>query len=392
MCQLGKELSAARQLTAELLAENSANAVQDKTPLWFADTRIEARSASRSPKKQKNCLTDFQTGEEVMDDVETRIRTLEHELQRSQASRMERHQRSALWLDRATSTETLLELRQSALTSSATQLSQSGRLFADSCSWPTSPNASQSWLHFTPPPVRADEDLQTSKNASQHVVPSRISGLPNLPMDDTDFGWARGPHDSCHFILPNVLLVGSYPGAPTEPLHTSKIRSLLKAGIDCFVCLQESWELRTRCPAYIDLAQEMFHQLHWSHGSRNAPLECWHCPIPDQSVTTIARLEAAVATIVDRILSGRRVYLHSWGGNGRAGTVACALLVKAYGLSAEEAGSYFMVTHRTRRSHNSWSPGCWPHSPAQFAQVKQMEVVGRELSAQRLPRLEPWTS
>jgi len=49
-----------------------------------------------------------------------------------------------------------------------------------------------------------------------------------------------------------------------------------------------------------------------------------------------------------------------------------------------------MAVHGMRLAHNMWSPGCWPHSPAQFAQVRQQESQGPDLCAQRLPKLEEW--
>jgi hypothetical protein len=187
-----------------------------------------------------------------------------------------------------------------------------------------------------------------------------------------------------------MLLAGSYPGAAAEPEHTAIIRALLMSGVDSFLCLQEHWELKSRCRPYVSVAQIIKAQLDWKRCANLQQLEFWHCPIPDQCVTTPSQLEVAVATLVDRLLAGRRVYVHSWGGNGRVGTVACALLVKLYGMTTEEAKCYFMSTHSTRKAHNKWSPGCWPHTQAQFAQVRQLEGQGPELSAQRLPSLKEW--
>jgi hypothetical protein len=227
----------------------------------------------------------------------------------------------------------------------------------------------------------------TSLQPGIDYIPSLIRGLPDLPMPTADLSWAMGPHETCNYLLPGILLVGSYPGAAADTWHNEKLASLMAAGVDSFVCLQELWELRAQCPPYIHLTHVLAEQRNWLSASKGSPPEHWHCPIPDQSVTTLERLEAAVATIVDRLLAGRRLYLHSWGGHGRVGTVACALLVKAYGMSAEEAQDYFMATQSTRGAYNIFSPGCWPHSVEQFAQVKQLELSGRGLSDQRLPRI-----
>lgn len=213
--------------------------------------------------------------------------------------------------------------------------------------------------------------------------------MPELPSLEEDLGWATGPHDTSNYVLPGRLLAGSYPGGRSESEHVAKLRALLAAGVDTFVCLQETRELHSRFRPYIGTLRRL-------SGEREGkddcdPLDFWHCPIPDGHITTTHQLEAAVATIVDRLKAGRVVYVHCWGGHGRTGTVIAALLVKVYGLTVDQARDFFMATHGQRRVRGGGGPGHWPHSERQYRQVKDLEGLGPELSGKRLAPLEDWT-
>ncbi len=48
-------------------------------------------------------------------------------------------------------------------------------------------------------------------------------------------------------------------------------------------------------------------------------------------------MDAALADLRARIGAGECVYLHCWGGRGRAGTVGACALADLYGLSADDA-------------------------------------------------------
>jgi protein-tyrosine phosphatase len=49
------------------------------------------------------------------------------------------------------------------------------------------------------------------------------------------------------------------------------------------------------------------------------------------------RVTELVEDLQQRLEKGEVMYVHCWGGRGRAGTVGACLLIKAYGLDAEEA-------------------------------------------------------
>lgn len=236
--------------------------------------------------------------------------------------------------------------------------------------------------------LRADSASPVEPQARQPTedtsVPSRVPGLPPLPLGGP-FAWARGPHDTCNFVLPGRLLAGSYPGGRYEPEHTEKIGALIEAGVDTFVCLQQTKELARFTP-YPQIARRLAEQ----QAPSRLPLQMLQCEIPDGHVTSTENLTVAVAAVAEKLQEGRTVYVHCWGGHGRTGTLLVAFLVKVYGITTEQAKQYFMETHSQRRVRGGGGPGHWPHSQAQFRQAQSFEGQEPELSGAGLPELGDW--
>ena len=60
--------------------------------------------------------------------------------------------------------------------------------------------------------------------------------------------------------------------------------------------------------------------------------------------------------ISGRIKKGECIYIHCWGGRGRAGTVGAATLSTMYGLSAKESLERIQKAFDTRNDGNRLSP------------------------------------
>lgn len=74
---------------------------------------------------------------------------------------------------------------------------------------------------------------------------------------------------------------------------------------------------RRRAKAYVDTRPEMQFE---------------HFPIEDLSVPSFEGLERTVDKVIEKLNAGEKVYLHCWGGRGRAGMVGACVLAKVYGL------------------------------------------------------------
>jgi hypothetical protein len=115
------------------------------------------------------------------------------------------------------------------------------------------------------------------------------------------------------------LFAGEYPGSADKRLHHLKIDILNHLRPGLIVNLMEIDELsrfRSYAP-YVD-----------------APIVSH--PIRDNSIPTPHEMVTILKTITGAIDSGRRVYLHCWGGHGRTGTVV-GCLMKSRGLTTAEA-------------------------------------------------------
>lgn len=235
----------------------------------------------------------------------------------------------------------------------------------------------------------ADAKDRGGPDAESLGTPSLLEGLPELPSlqgGPRSLSWARGPHETCNYLLPGRLLAGSYPGDRSEPDHSRKILALLEAGVNTFVCLQQRRELQRFTP-YVGRAKELYAAL---DGAGDRDLEVLSCEIPDVFVTSRHNLAVALATVVDRLRQGRVVYVHCWGGHGRTGTLLCAFLAKAYGLTVEQAKDYFLATHGQRQVRNGGGPGHWPHCSEQYEQARSFEGDDSELVDELLGPLEDW--
>lgn len=239
------------------------------------------------------------------------------------------------------------------------------------------------------------------------IIEARVSGLPRIVLSG-GFSWARGPHDTCNYVLPRQLLAGSYPGSKREPEHTLKIRACLAVGVDSFLCLQPWEELARRFVPYASVAKRLMEEDEELARTRSQALgvprekgakalEFLHLPMPDGGVTEDEKLRTALGVIVEKIQKGRILYVHCWGGHGRTGTLICGLLVAYYGLTTRQAQEYYMQAHTQRSSPRA--AGYWPHSQEQWDQVERMKGQAEEgclrdsadaESSAQIPNLLDW--
>ncbi|CAE7280287.1 Ank2, partial [Symbiodinium pilosum] len=170
----------------------------------------------------------------------------------------------------------------------------------------------------------------------------------------------------------------------SEPWHTAKVRSLIDAGVDTFICLQEHAELRRFTP-YMDIAQRLHAEKAGWKAAEGPALEFFHCPTPDQHVTTEESVLRAVKTLASKLQEGRTVYVHCWGGHGRTGTLICSFLTVCYGLTVAQAKDFYMLGERCRPARS----GYWPASQAQYDQVTAVASMAVQDILDQAPLLDP---
>ncbi|HTQ16783.1 serine/threonine protein phosphatase [Mycobacterium sp.] len=131
------------------------------------------------------------------------------------------------------------------------------------------------------------------------------------------------------WVEPDRLLAGEYPGSLSEDKAKEKVRLLMAAGINSFVDLTESDELRPYAPKLlVDAAEQA-----------GRPVPSHHrFAIRDMSILADeAGYDVIVAHIRSELDAGKGVYIHCWGGKGRTGTVVGCWLIDNYGLDYKGA-------------------------------------------------------
>jgi len=171
----------------------------------------------------------------------------------------------------------------------------------------------------------------------------------------------KGPTDKSNWVVHGRILQGAYPVGKTDIEQRVVISALMRAGVSCFVnlvSLQETMQL----PEYSSLVSA--HEK--MRPKDNAKVDHVHFPISDGGTAKDNQVLPLLQDLVKRVKQNQKLYIHCYGGHGRAGTICACLLGILYELPPDEAIQRIQVYHDSR-DH----PGCFP-SPACEGQRKQV--------------------
>ena len=135
------------------------------------------------------------------------------------------------------------------------------------------------------------------------------------------------PLANTYWVDPGRFAAGEYPGAWDRGEAAGRLRTLLRAGIDCFIDLTQRDEglapyAGIAAQEASRLGTEFVHERH---------------AIVDMDVPRSPQQTAGILNAIDRALDdGQNVYVHCWGGIGRTGTVVGCWLVR-HGMTGDEA-------------------------------------------------------
>ena len=185
----------------------------------------------------------------------------------------------------------------------------------------------------------------------------------------------QGPTGTSNWLIKGRIMVGSAPGThvldkadPCKFQKYSKKNALCELGvlrdegITSFLSLQQSSEALKFRPMYQTLLSKA-----WSEGLVPS---FTRQPVVDGSIMRDEELLQLVNTFYEKYMQNEVLYIHCYGGHGRAGTVAACLLAKVYShMTAEEALGRVQAYHDTRlHTENSKSPA----SSTQLMQVRRV--------------------
>ena len=164
----------------------------------------------------------------------------------------------------------------------------------------------------------------------------------------------KKPIPESYWVVPGVFLAGGYPITSTDDtVARLSLAALLEAGIDTFIDLTRAGEL----PPYLPALQ--------AESARfDIPIQYQRLNIQDKGLPSHDQMVVLLDVLDSALSSGRKVYLHCWGGIGRTGTTVGCWLVR-HGVNGQQALSRLNVLYRTSQQSR-----VYPRSPETDAQVK----------------------
>ena len=166
------------------------------------------------------------------------------------------------------------------------------------------------------------------------------------------------PMANTYWVVPGRFAAGEHPGAWDRGEAAARLRTLLQAGIDCFIDLTQRHEglepyAETAAQEASRLGTEFVHERH---------------AIVDMSVPDSPQQTAVVLDAIDEALEdGKNVYVHCWGGIGRTGTVVGCWLVR-HGMTGDEALA--AIAERWQGMEKRYRHPRSPQTPQQRAYVR----------------------
>lgn len=222
----------------------------------------------------------------------------------------------------------------------------------------------------------------------------------------TKGGKARG---WSNWLVSSKLMLGQYPGVqpavpgPSAEDAQAHLKRVLNAGVDCFVQLQdelppqdepEAWpadgvqladsDARAKWPApFVRYAPEA-DRISGEMGAA-APLRYLHCPVVDLSVP---KDDEALRSLLGEMLThfeegGEAIYMHCWGGRGRAGLVGACMLALLCPELESTAVLAAVQTAYDSRVGASGMPGSLKRSPQTEGQRRFVSAFISALKAAR---------
>eukprot|EP00197_Chlamydomonas_leiostraca_P006335 CAMPEP_0202865850 /NCGR_PEP_ID=MMETSP1391-20130828/6550_1 /ASSEMBLY_ACC=CAM_ASM_000867 /TAXON_ID=1034604 /ORGANISM="Chlamydomonas leiostraca, Strain SAG 11-49" /LENGTH=302 /DNA_ID=CAMNT_0049545731 /DNA_START=42 /DNA_END=950 /DNA_ORIENTATION=+ len=250
-------------------------------------------------------------------------------------------------------------------------------------------------------PVAAPAQASPSSTRAQSV-----QALPSLAPLDANYEKAHTFADFANWAVPGSLLLGRYPYCePSRCAHDhakgeAQLQQILEAGITTFVSLQAEVPAQDKMkmsgvdgflpykataeliksalspppPMEIveglrnptldkflpkrkrETARDLDPEIHERFVTPSYTLNFLHMPVTDLSIPDATALKPLVDDLLARLDKGEKLYVHCWGGRGRAGTVGAIMLALGYGVSVDEALERVQRSFNTRQDNKERSP------------------------------------
>ena len=241
-----------------------------------------------------------------------------------------------------------------------------------------------------------NNNSSSGKENKSFLLPSKYSNIPPLDLEINDFADQKWFHPQpvisskkskyqvknapdAHWGIHNALIVGACPvPARTEQSPFSNAKYLETATRKELEILVKEHKVTT----FLSLMDEC--DENGTDKSKFRPyskldlpmidpnVKFSKLPIQDCKTTDDNSLLEFAKLIVQLLQFGEKIYLHCWGGHGRAGTVYCLILQLAYGMTANDALDYCQRVHDCRQSYITVGS---PQTLEQATQVRRLEGI-----------------
>ncbi len=140
-----------------------------------------------------------------------------------------------------------------------------------------------------------------------------------------------GPTDESNWLIPEKLIVGGCP------VTSEEMEDIAEEGVDLLVCLLDRDDFSSH------ISKKEYKRL-----ARSAGINIIFNPIADGDITSDRRAFSIARMLVQILENNHIVYLHCWGGHGRAGTIGAMVLGLWYKVPFEEVIAFLQKSHKTR--------------------------------------------
>jgi len=161
------------------------------------------------------------------------------------------------------------------------------------------------------------------------------------------------------WIIPGIIMGGPFPGIDginyrNVPEAKENLGNILKDGINVFVSLQEEITPQDGSSGNVDpnFSWAFPSFCNYSNIIESSNVEYLHYPITDRQVPSMDMFISSLTDILNKIIEGKKVFIHCAGGHGRTGTYSAALLMLILGKTYDRALHYTQKFHNERRIYD----------------------------------------
>lgn len=202
-----------------------------------------------------------------------------------------------------------------------------------------------------------NENINLPQLKSENIIPP----LPSFNLMKKEV--YRGPTEESNWVIPGHLMLGAYPADVNDKITYRNLGGIMRLGIGTFVCLQQEYDpspyitetmwrsgFKLR-PYYRDVEKIYKDGSLWNRPKSIKPkfIDFIHFPIIDLAASASdSQLLNLCISLCERLDKGEKLYIHCWGGHGRAGTVGSIVVGLLYNLKPSQAMDLIQFTHDMR--------------------------------------------